>query len=1039
MRMGRTLFRGSRSVAGAIAALALLASTGWAQNAVFSGKVSSVGSPLGGASVGIPDLGVGAVTALDGSYNFTLDVSRTKGRTVILVARSIGFKPKRLSVVLDVGRVVKDFELDRDVLNLEQIVVTGVSGATSQKKTAFAVTAVDASQLKDTPGTSPLASLSGKIAGASVVTVSGQPGSAPAIRLRAPTSISGRTDPLIIVDGTITRLSLADVASEDIERVEVLKGAAASSLYGSDAANGVVQIFTKRGASLAEGQTYFQFRNEFGRTELPRKVPGNQSHAYKLKADGDFDRDAAGNRVLKADKISDNPYPKVYDQLNQVFDPGQFMTNYMSLGQRRGATNFSASLQNTKETGVLAILSGFSRQNFRLNLDHALSDKLDVSTGAFYGRSTADQGEDTGIFFGIRFLEPNINLLAKNKDGTPYNANIKQPPQSGNLVNPLYGLSQREITQARDRFTGTLRLHYQPLRWLSAEGNFNYDVSNQNYKAFRPLGFLSSAGAADKGALFQQALNDRTYNTGATITAVNSWKWISNTTKAAYVYEDQQNAYVQVNASALTVPRVTEFAAASPDPNTPIRPGSRTELLRAKNAFLVSTFEIKERYILDGVIRRDESSLFGSKQRAQTYYRASAAYRVSEDIHIPGIDEFKLRASVGTAGLRPIYDAQYETLEIAAGSPQKVRLGNPNLKPAFSKETEYGFNINFLKNFTLEYSYSDKKTEDQILDVPLSAGAGYRSQWQNAGTLAGNTHELAVGALLLAKKDYSWKLNIAGDRTRSMITGLKVQPFLNGPDGTTQFFRVAKGETFGVIYGEKWIKSAEQLAATIATGRLSGTAANYVKNEEGFYVLATAKGTVNERPLKMFVKDAAGKVTSLQQIGDVNPDFNLSFNNAIQWKNISLNALVNWVQGGNIYNLTRQWPFNEERDPVFDQRGKPQAAKKPVPYYQVFYNGINANDYFVEDGSYVRLRELAASIQMPKSWAKGMHLGPLETARLGLVGRNLWTSTKYTGYDPDVTGAGGVAGGGSKPFAYRVDNFSYPAARTFTIMLELGY
>ena len=189
----------------------------------------------------------------------------------------------------------------------------------------------------------------------------------------------------------------------------------------------------------------------------------------------------------------------------------------------------------------------------------------------------------------------------------------------------------------------------------------------------------------------------------------------------------------------------------------------------------------------------------------------------------------------------------------------------------------------------------------------------------------------------------------------------------------------------------------------------------------------------------MFVKDAAGKVTSLQQIGDVNPDFNLAFNNAIQWKNISLNALVNWVQGGNIYNLTRQWPFNEERDPVFDQRGKPQAAKKPVPYYQVFYNGINANDYFVEDGSYVRLRELAASIQMPKSWTKGMHLGPLETARLGLVGRNLWTSTKYTGYDPDVTGAGGVAGGGSKPFAYRVDNFSYPAARTFTIMLELGY
>ena len=1036
MGMSRLLLRGSLRLAGGAAVLAMLAGEASAQNAVFTGRVTSDGAPLGGANVGIPELGVGAVTSVDGRYNFTLDVGKLQGRSVNLIARSIGFKPKRLPLVIAVGRVEKDFELERDVLNLEQVVVTGVSGATSQKKTAFAVTAVDASQLKDAPGTTPLASLSGKVAGASVATVSGQPGAAPAIRLRAPTSISGRTDPLIIVDGTISRLSLADISSEDIERVEVIKGAAASSLYGSDAANGVVQIFTMRGANLAEGQTYFNFRNEYGQSNLPRKVPGNLSHPYEIQANGDFARDAAGNRVIKADHISDNPYQKTYDQLDQVFKPGNFLTNYMSVGQRRGATNFSASLQNTQESGVLAILSGFKRQNFRLNLDHALSDKVDFQTGAFYGRSTADQGEDTGIFFGLRFLEPNIDLLAKNPDGSPYIANIKQPPQSGNLNNPLYGLSRRQISKDRDRFTGTLKARYRPFEWLTAEGNFNYDVANENYKNFRPLGFLNSAGGADKGALFQQATNDRTYNTGVTLTAVRTvGNWLSNTTKLAYVYEDQQNQYVQVNATALTVPKVTEFSAASPDPNTPIQPGSQTQLLRAKNAFLVSTFEIKERYILDGVLRRDESSLFGSEQRGQTYHRLSGAYRLSEDFHIPGIDELKLRASVGTAGLRPIFDAQYETLEITAGSPQKVRLGNANLKPAFSREVEYGFNVNFLTNFTFEYSYSDKLTKDQILDVPLSAGAGYLSQWQNAGTLKGNTHEVAFGALLLAKKDYSWHLNIAGDRTRSRITALSVQPFLNGPDANTQFFRVAAGETFGVLYGEKFIKTDAQLATTIGAGRLSGSAADYVKNEEGFYVLKSAKGTLAERPLKAYLADG----TSLQQIGDVNPDFNLSFNNSITYKNISLNALVNWVQGGNIYNLTRQWPFNELRDPVFDQRGKPQAEKKPVEYYQVFYNGINANDYFIEDGSYVRLRELSVNIALPQRWTKSMHLGPIENARLGIVGRNLWTKTNYSGYDPDVSGAGGVAGGGDKPFAYRVDNFSYPAYRTFTMMLELGF
>ena len=1029
MHRDRVLIRRVVQAGAALAAVMFCATSVSAQQAVFAGKVTSDGRPLGGASVGIPTLGVGAITAVDGRYNFSIDISNSRGRTVDLVARYIGHKPKRLPLVINVGRTEKDFDLDKDILNLEQVVVTGVSGATSQKNTAFSVAVVDETALKEAPGSSPIASLSGKIAGASVVTTSGQPGSAPSIRLRSPASISGKTDPLIIVDGTITRLSLADVASEDIERVEVIKGAAASSLYGSDAANGVVQIFTKRGASLAEGQTNFTVRNEFGRNTLPRVLATNLSHAYKIKPDGSFDRDANGNRVLKADQISDNPYQQTYDQLGQVFHDGNLMTNYVSFGQRRGENNFNASFQNYKDGGVLNLLNGFSRQNFRVNLDQSLSDKIDLSTGAFYGRSHADQPEDTGIFFGLRFLEPNIDLLAPNKDGTPYIANIKQPPASGNLSNPLYGLSQRQINNDRDRFTGTFKTRYRPLTWLTAEANVNYDVAGQNYKNFRPLGFLSSTGAKDKGALFQQANNDRSYNTGATLTSFRTWDWVTNTTKIAYVYEDQTNSYINVNSSALTVPNVPEFAAYSPDPNTPVIPGSRTEQFRSKNAFLVSTFEIKDRYILDGVIRRDESSLFGAQQRAQIYNRYSAAYRVSQDFHIPGVDEFKLRASYGTAGLRPQYDAQYEILQIAAGAPQKITLGNPNLKPAFSTEKEYGFNLNFLSRFTLEYSYSDKVTKDQILQVPLSAAAGYQTQWQNAGTLAGNTHELAASVLLLSQADYFWRMNVTGDRTRTRITALAVPPFLSGPDGNTSIFRVAEGEKYGVIYGERFIKTADQLATTLGAKKLGGVASDYVVNEEGYYVLAKNKGTTGERPLKAFNADG----TSLQTIGDVNPEFNASLNNTMQWKGLSVNTLFNWVKGGEIYNLTRQWPFNEERDPIFDQRNKPQAERKPINYYKVFYNGINANDFFVENGTYVRLRELSVNWQLPTALVRSLRLGSVQTPRIGLVGRNLWTSTNYTGYDPDVSGGGG------KPFTYRVDNFTYPAYRSLTAMFEFGF
>ncbi len=517
---------------------------------------------------------------------------------------------------------------------------------------------------------------------------------------------------------------------------------------------------------------------------------------------------------------------------------------------------------------------------------------------------------------------------------------------------------------------------------------------------------------------------------GATLTSVRETPWFVNTTKVAYVFEEQLANNLNVFAAALTLPRVPEFGSA--DPEEPIQPASSTITIRNQNLFAITTFDIKDRYIVDALVRQDASSLFGADTRTAIYNRFSAAYRLTEDLPLPGIDELKLRASYGTAGLRPSFEAQYEIYALVGGSPEPVTLGNRELKPAFSKETEFGFNVNFLQNYTLEYSYSDKVTSDQIILAPVSSASGYQNRWTNAGTLAGKTHELAFGAVLISSGDMFWRLNVTADRTRQRITKLGVAPFLAGPDATTQLFRVAAGEPFGVIYGERWIRTRAQLDATLASGLLSGTAADYRVNEEGFYVVANDWRTLNERPLKAYTEDGE----SIVQIGDVNPDFNLNFNSSFQWRGLSLNALVTMVQGGNIYNLTRQWPFNEQRDPAFDQRDKPAVERKPVTYYQTFYNNINANDYFVEKGSYVRLRELAVNYQLPKEWVRPAAFLGIENARLGLVGRNLWTSTKYSGYDPDVTGTSGLGG---NPFVYRVDYFTYPQYRTFTFMLELGF
>jgi TonB-linked SusC/RagA family outer membrane protein len=897
------------------------------------------------------------------------------------------------------------------------------------------VAVVDNTAIKEVPAISPVGSLAGRVAGASVTQVSGSPGSEPAIRLRSATSLAGRQDPLIIVDGTITRLGLADINSQDIDRVEVIKGAAASSLYGSDAANGVIQIFTKRGASLAEGQMTFTFRNEYGQSYLPKKVGLNTSTAFRLDPTNTtpglnfgFFLNSSGQRVSEADDISDNTYPRVFDQLDAVFKPGATMNNYISLGQRKGATNFNASIQNVQETGVLRLLNGYSRQNFRINVDQAINDKLNLSTGMFYGRSSADQTNEGSLFFGIRFIEPNVDLNGTNPDGSPFTANIRNPPSSGNLSNPLYRLNNQEVTNDRNRFTGTMKLNYRPFNWLTAEGNFNYDQSSANFKSFVPVGFLSSQGQAGAGSLFQEYRSGRAFNTGATLTAQHTFfGWLTNTTKLATVYEDQENNFLSASVSKLTVGRVPEFSAAATDPIP--RPGSESITIRNRNLFAITTFDIKDRYIVDGLIRRDESSLFGENQRSRIFGRGSIAYRLSEDIKIPGVDEAKLRVSYGTAGLRPQFDAQYETFAIVNGSPVKQTLGNPDLRPAFSRETEAGFNLNFLKNYSLEYSYSQKNTSDQILRVPLSSAAGYQNRWENAATLEGSTHEVAFGAVLASRKDFFWRMNITGDRTRSRITALSVQPYLTGPDAATTIFRIAPNQQFGIIYGEDWIRTADQLATNIANGRLSGAAADYRLNELGFYVANSAYGTPAERPLKFF--DASGN--SKIQIGDVNPDFTAGMAHTIQWKGLSLNGVFTWQKGGNIYNLTRQWPFNELRDADFDQRNVAAGARKPQGFFQAFYNNIDPNTYFVEDGSFIRLRELALNYQIPKRFVRAAKLSVFETARLGVVGRNLLTWSNYSGYDPDVSGGAG------DPFGFRVDNFTYPAYRTFTFMLELGY
>lgn len=1056
MNSARLLLGGA--LAAALAAVVAATPLAAQQGAVVTGRVTSDRSgPLGGASVAVANTSISTTTQADGTYRLEIPPGAVRGMEVSLVARYIGHRPNIQRVTLGPGTLQVNFNLSGDPFRLDEVVVTGTAEATEARKLSFAVAKVSDEQLREVPGANALVSIQGKVAGARLVPISAQPGSEMAIRLRGATSIGGRQDPLFIVDGVIVRFGIADIAAEDVERVEIIKGAAASSLYGSDAANGVVQIFTKRGRALPEGQLRVTTRFEGGVNKMPKRMTFSRSHAWRVDASGNYLLSPQGARQTEADQIADNPFPVYYDPWDALVQTGAFWTGYVSFGQRRGTTNFNASFQNTRNEGVIFGLGGYTRRNFRLNLDQQLRPNMNASFSAFYANSTNGRAaEGTGSpFFGLMFVQPDVDIT--EPDSTwGFRCTVPLSGDVANDFNPLCELQNRKITEDRNRFTGSSRVRWEMFSWLTAEGSFAYDQEGTSYKDFTPYGYPTSTGTPTQGSLLRRTRNDYQYNGSGTLTGTWRFGAITNTTKIAGVIENQRNLRLESSSGTLIVERVPEFAGADP---SSVRSESVEETIRNQNVFAITTFDIKDRYIVDALVRRDGSSLFGPQSRWATYFRASGAWRVTEDFELPGIDELRLRGSYGTAGLRPGFNYQYEILDVTPGGFTKEILGNPLLKPARAAEMELGANIEFGGRFNAEYTYAKKTTTDQILLVDLPAAAGFKQQWQNTGELDAKTHEISLGARVIDGRTTTLTLSVVGDRTRQVITEWDLPERLYSFQQMPAAFFLGRGSNLGALYGNRWIRNIDELYDDPTKSRACpGTWCpdSVMINEDGYVVRKSQYGTPNERAIKYTfckLRDAAGncKVTSqIVQIGDANPDFNLSFNATLNVQRLTVNGLLDWSKGGDLYNGTRQWAFQATRDRVQDQSTKPANAatcgtpqanptvgscpRKALGYYGVgFYNGLDANDYFIENGTYAKLKELSVNYTFVSDQLRRVGLGSLQELRLGFIARNLFTITNYSGLDPEVSGLEG------DPFQVRMDWFQYPQFRTFTTVVEITF
>lgn len=1011
-----------------------------AQATVITGRVTNEqGAPIAGANVAIPTLGVGAQADAEGNYRFTVPAERANGQSVSVTGRFIGFAQLQRTVTLSPGSQTLNFSLVSDPFNLTEVIVTGVATGTEQRKLPFTVAHVSEEQITQVPASSPVAALAGKVAGARVSLGTGNPGAAPAIRLRGSTNLDiGGSGPLIIVDGVVTRSNISDIDGNDIASIEVLKGATASSYYGSNAANGVINIATKRGKNLPEGSVQIISRNEYGSSSIQHFIPLNTSHPYLTNPDGEIYYDGGGGRVTVS-QFMDQPYPtsgaNVWrNQLEEWMKNGEFYSSNAQIGLRRGNTNFSSSFTTDHAAGVIPLRKGQYRQNARVNVDQGVGDKLDMSLSMTYGSvkndthttTTSGQVDD---WFALLQSPPDISLRTPwndptGKDTTLYWRLLPPVLSPSARGNPLYSLANEEYSLQRDRFLGSASARFRPLSWLNFDANYGTDRLAARERTYDFKGYQTEEGDPGTGFLSRNSRNDASWNGQVASTAMGRFfDAINTTTRVAAIYEQRRANFFNVSGSRLTVLRVPDLDATDP---TQLDVGSDDQLERNMNYLASQTLDIKDRYIVDAMWRRDGSSLFGSDNRWKNFYRISGAWRVSEDIRIPGVQELKLRGGRGTAGLRPGFVDQYETYSVNNGSINKSQVGNKALRPAVATEDEFGLNVAFLDRFNVELVQANRVTRGAFLEIPLSPAqtGGFKTQVQNAADVSARTTELSLQADILRRPDMNYSITLTGDRTRQRIDHLGRAPFrVPGLGQGQDMFYYKEGEPLGIMYGLKWARSFAELQENPANA--AAVESDYSVNPLGYLIKNSTPGV-----LLRYV-NAAGEQQHV--IGNVNPDFNWGLSNNFRWKSFTVYALLDGQHGGDIYNFSKQWMMQDLRAGDMDMSGKPDSEKVPfLVFTGSLYNGLVASDYFVESGSYVKLRELSVAYNLGGRAMRVAGLNRIASGvKLALIGRNLHTWTSYSGFDPDVTAGG--------DFNFRVDGFRYPNFRTITGQVELTF
>ncbi len=1018
-------------------ALNMLAAFSFGQVRI-SGKVSS---PSGASteSVSITVKGTKSGTTADATGAYTFNAPLTPGNYT-LVFSGIGFQEQQVALVVGAEKsYTVNAQLVDKVSKLDEVVVTGNSQGTTRRQLGSYISSVKAEDLNKGASGNILASLQGKTAGAQITQNSGDPAGGISVRLRGISSISSSSEPLYIIDGVIVnngtnrvtntqsgydggtfvgnvgQSRLVDINPNDIERVEVLNGAAAAAIYGSRANAGVVQIFTKKGKT---GEPSISFSTSYMASSLRKKLEVNRA---PIKFGGPTDGPGAVTQDILTPALTTTTPVTRYDYQDYIFRNANGTDNNLSISGGTDKTKYFVSGSYFYNQGIVPN-TDFQRYSFRSNIDQVLNKWASVSLGLNYVNSSANEKPDGNSFYSpmnsVTIIGNFHNIWQRDALG-----NIQAVGERGR-ANPVSVIEDILQKQSTNRLIASLGLKLNPVKHLTIGYTMGIDNYAQNGTTYIPP-FAYNVSTAFWGG---GSTLDPTQN-GYSSTGNNNFFAINHDLTATYNFDitSKINSVTQVgfsqqyeknNYSLLQGRGLAPFVQTVNGAST-ILPGvdDRSEI-SVSGAYVQQNFKYRNQLFVTGAVRVDGSSVFGTEQRNQTYYKASGSYVISgtDFWSKMGVskwwDVFKARIAYGESGNLTGIGA-YSRFNTYSSSSYIGRtalnssstLANENVKPERQQETEFGLDLSFLGNrLGLTVNVYNKKVKDLLINRFIAPTTGFSSLLDNYGSLENKGYEFVLTGTPVATKDFKWDITGIYNHNRNKAVSIgQALTLLSTNAGAP--VAIIEGQPIGIFYGTFF--------ATDGNGAL-------LKNALG---IPTQEAGVQNSPL-VYTPGRTGGLPSgstvRKIIGDPNPSYTATLTNEFTYKKLSLRVQIDAVRGGNVFNAdfrTRQGVGNGK---VAEQEDLGQVPRGYIA-------GIYAIEQWrISDGSFTKLRELALTYNFGK--IKGF-----SDLSVSFSGRNLISWDNYNGYDPEVNA------GGQSTILRGIDFGAVPIPKTFKIGIQAKF